>query len=56
MGRLEVDARDLDRALANEARIVAAIKAAGYAHAVIDLKPFKSGRLNAALVRPAASP
>ncbi|WP_028062076.1 ATP-dependent sacrificial sulfur transferase LarE [Solirubrobacter soli] len=56
MGRLEVDAPDLDRALANEARIVTAIKDAGYDHAVIDLKPFKSGRLNAALVRPAASP
>jgi uncharacterized protein len=55
MGRLEVDAPDLDRALANEARLVGAIKDAGYAHATIDLKPFKSGRLNAALVRPAAS-
>ena len=55
MGRLEVDADDLDRALANEHEIVAAIKAAGYRHAVIDREPFRSGRLNAALVRPAAS-
>ena len=36
-------------------QIVAAIKAAGYRHAVIDREPFRSGRLNAALVRPAAS-
>jgi uncharacterized protein len=55
MGRLEVDANDLDRALAHEQKIVAAIKAAGYTHAVIDPEPFRSGRLNAALVRPAAS-
>lgn len=55
MGRLEVAADDLDRALQNEAAIVAAIKRAGYRHAVIDRRPFKSGRLNAALVRPAAS-
>jgi pyridinium-3,5-biscarboxylic acid mononucleotide sulfurtransferase len=56
MGRLEVDGKDLDRALAHEQKIVAAIKAAGYDHAVIDPEPFRSGRLNAALVRPAASP
>jgi uncharacterized protein len=56
MGRLEVDANDLDRALAHEGKIVAAIQAAGYRHAVIDPVPFRSGRLNAALVRPAASP
>jgi uncharacterized protein len=55
MGRLEVAANDLDRALQDEAAIVAAIKRAGYRHAVIDRRPFKSGRLNAALVRPAAS-
>ena len=55
MGRLEVDAADLDRALADADRITAAIKGAGYRHAVIDPEPFRSGRLNAALVRPAAS-
>src|SRR4051812_2169329 len=43
LGRLEVAADDLDRALANERSIVAVIKAAGYAHATIDLKPFRSG-------------
>jgi pyridinium-3,5-biscarboxylic acid mononucleotide sulfurtransferase len=55
MGRLEVDHADLERALENEATITQAIKRAGYRHAVIDREPFRSGRLNAALVRPAAS-
>jgi uncharacterized protein len=55
MGRLEVAQDDLQRALENEAMIVEAIRAAGYRHAVIDPEPFRSGRLNAALVRPAAS-
>ena len=55
MGRLEVAQDDLQDALAREAEITAAIKAAGYRHAVIDPEPFRSGRLNAALVRPAAS-
>ena len=56
MGRLEVAQDDL-RARARRTRptIIAAIKAAGYRHAVIDPEPFRSGRLNAALVRPAAS-
>ena len=49
MGRLEVDAADLDRALADADRITAAIKGAGYRHAVIDPEPFRSGRLNAVL-------
>jgi hypothetical protein len=35
--------------------VVAAIKRAGYAHAVIDDKPFRSGRLNVEPARPAAS-
>jgi uncharacterized protein len=49
LGRLEVAAEDLDRAFAREPEIVAAIRAAGYAHAVIDREPFRSGRLNAVL-------
>jgi pyridinium-3,5-biscarboxylic acid mononucleotide sulfurtransferase len=55
MGRLEVAPEDLPRAMNREDEITEAIKAAGYRHAVIDRTPFKSGRLNAALVRPAAS-
>jgi uncharacterized protein len=55
LGRLEVAREDLERALADEDEIVAKIKQAGYAHAVIDREPFRSGRLNAAPARPAAS-
>jgi uncharacterized protein len=55
MGRLEVSQPDLEKALQNEQEITEAIKSAGYRHAVIDRTPFASGRLNAALVRPAAS-
>jgi uncharacterized protein len=55
MGRLEVAEQDLEQALQNEHQITEAIKQAGYRHAVIDRTPFASGRLNAALVRPAAS-
>lgn len=53
LGRVEIAADDLDRALEREETIVAAIRAAGYAHAVIDREPFRSGRLNATLRRPA---
>ncbi len=52
MGRLEVEAERLEEAQRREAEIVEAIKRAGYRHAVIDAEPFRSGRLNAALVRP----
>ena len=55
LGRLEVDAPDLERAFAHTDAILAAIKGAGYAHAVIDAKPFRSGRLNVEPARPAAS-
>ena len=55
LGRLEVAVEDLDRALAAEPGLTAAIKRAGYRHAVIDLKPFRSGRLNVEPARPAAS-
>jgi uncharacterized protein len=55
LGRLEVDAPDLQRALAIEDELTHAIKAAGYTHAVIDTKPFRSGRLNVEPARPAAS-
>jgi uncharacterized protein len=55
LGRLEVAAEDLERALQHEPEIAAAIKRAGYEHAVIDREPFRSGRLNAVPVRPAAS-
>jgi len=49
LGRLEVAGDDLGRALESEPEIVAAIRDAGYTHAVIDREPFRSGRLNAVL-------
>ena len=49
LGRLEVAADDLDRALAREDELTAAVRGAGYPHAVVDREPFRSGRLNAAL-------
>jgi uncharacterized protein len=56
LGRVEIAESDLDRALRHEQEIVARLKRAGYSHAVIDREPFRSGRLNEARARPAASP
>ncbi len=51
LGKVELPAEDLERALEAAARaaIAAAIRGAGYARAAIDLEPFRSGSLNAAL-------
>jgi uncharacterized protein len=51
LGRLEVAEEDLERARDRTEEVTAAIRAAGYAHAVIDSVPFRSGRLNAAHAR-----
>jgi uncharacterized protein len=51
LGKLELPEEDLPRALAHRAAIAAAIKAAGYARAAIDLEPFRSGALNVAFHR-----
>ena len=53
LGRVEIATDDLARALTCEETIVAAVRAAGYVHAVVDREPFRSGRLNAVLRRPA---
>jgi uncharacterized protein len=55
LGRVEIAQEDLDHALQREPEIARAVKQAGYAHAVVDREPFRSGRLNAVPVRPAAS-
>ena len=55
LGRLEVAETDLLRARERQDEIVARLKDAGYTHAVIDDKPFRSGRLNVEPARPAAS-
>jgi len=51
LGRIEIAGDDLERALGQEAAIAAAVRAAGYSHAVLDREPFRSGRLNAVLHR-----
>jgi uncharacterized protein len=51
LGRVEVAAADLERAVALEHEVTAAVRAAGYAHAVLDREPFRSGRLNVVLGR-----
>jgi uncharacterized protein len=58
LGKLELPAGDLDRALRAEARtaIQDAIRSAGYASAEIDPEPFRSGRLNEALARDSSEP
>jgi uncharacterized protein len=56
LGRLEVAEADLPNAIEVEDEIVARLKRAGYEHAVIDREPFRSGRLNGARARRAASP
>jgi pyridinium-3,5-biscarboxylic acid mononucleotide sulfurtransferase len=56
LGRVEIAADDLLRALAVEPEIADAVRRAGYAEATVDREPFRSGRLNAVPARPAASP
>jgi pyridinium-3,5-biscarboxylic acid mononucleotide sulfurtransferase len=55
LGRVEIGQDELERAIEQEDEIVARLKRAGYSHAVIDREPFRSGRLNEAAARPAAS-
>jgi uncharacterized protein len=55
LGRVEIAADDLLRALAVEPAIADAVRAAGYATAEVDREPFRSGRLNAVPARPAAA-
>ena len=55
-GRLELPEADLPRALASEAEVIAALRAAGYDRAELSRTPLRSGSLNAALVRRAARP
>jgi uncharacterized protein len=46
IGRVEVAAEEMDLAFARRAEISAAVKAAGFKLAVLDLDAFRSGRLN----------
>ncbi len=46
IGRLEVAADELPRAFEQRLALASAVKAAGFKLAVLDLEPFRSGRLN----------
>jgi pyridinium-3,5-biscarboxylic acid mononucleotide sulfurtransferase len=46
IGRIEVAGEELDAAFARRAELAAAVKTAGFKLAVLDLEPFRSGRLN----------
>ncbi|ACL65751.1 conserved hypothetical protein [Anaeromyxobacter dehalogenans 2CP-1] len=47
IGRVEVGEGELEAAFARRAALVEAVKAAGFRLAVLDLEPFRSGRMNA---------
>jgi uncharacterized protein len=56
VGRVELVAEDLPRALADPAPVIAAVRGAGYRRAEISEQPFRSGSLNVAIVQTADSP
>jgi uncharacterized protein len=47
IGRIEVAEDELEEAFARREALVAAVKGAGFKLAVLDLEPFRSGRMNA---------
>ncbi len=51
LARLEVPLADLPRVLERRDEVVAALRAAGYLYATVDLEGLRSGNLNAALER-----
>lgn len=53
VARLEVTPAELDRAFAQRAAVSAALKAAGFAYAALDLDGYRSGSLNETLEAPA---
>ncbi len=46
IGRIEVAAEEMEAAFARRAALAEAVKAAGFKMAVLDLEPFRSGRMN----------
>jgi uncharacterized protein len=46
IGRIEVAPEEMDAAFARRAELAAAVRGAGFKLAVLDLEPFRSGRLN----------
>ena len=49
IARIEVAENDFEKAVAQRKEITAAVKAAGFMYAALDLEGFRSGSLNAAL-------
>jgi uncharacterized protein len=49
LARIELGPYEIERAFAERARVVEAVKAAGYRYITIDLEGFRSGNLNSAL-------
>jgi len=47
LGRVELGEAELEAGFRRRAEVVAAVKAAGFKLAVLDLEPFRSGRMNA---------
>lgn len=47
IGRIEIGEGEMEAAFARRADLVAAVKGAGFKLAVIDLEPFRTGRMNA---------
>lgn len=56
LGRIELAAGDLPRALADPAPLIAAVRGAGYRRAELSEQPFRSGSLNVVVVQTADSP
>jgi uncharacterized protein len=52
LARIELEADEVERAVARRHEVVAAVKGAGYSYVTLDLEGFRSGNLNQALVRP----
>ena len=46
IGRMEVAAEEMDAAFSRRSDLAAAVRAAGFKMAVLDLEPFRSGRMN----------
>jgi uncharacterized protein len=46
IGRLEVAPEEMEVAFASRGALAEAVKAAGFKVAVLDLEPFRSGRMN----------
>jgi uncharacterized protein len=49
VGRIELAAEELERALAEPAPVIEAVRRAGYRRAEINQRPFRSGSLNQAI-------